>query len=79
MPDLKSTWSNTSLIFLKSPQDQSHSLPAFYEGVDVRGTKKIAEDDTLLESGRTGFEIQVHPTPEPIVFPQRGTDREAGE
>lgn len=79
MPDLKSTWSNTSLIFLKSPQDQSHSLPAFYEGVDVRGTKKIAEDDTLLESGRTGFEIQVHPTPEPIVFPQGGTDREAGE
>lgn len=47
MPDLKSTWSNTSLIFLKSPQDQSYSLPAFYEGVDVRGTKKIAEDDTL--------------------------------
>lgn len=33
---------------------------------------------TPLESGRTGLELQVHPTPEPIVFPPGGSEREAG-
>lgn len=35
-----------SFLFLKSQRHQSYYLPAFYEGVDVRGTKKTAEDDT---------------------------------
>lgn len=34
-----------SFIFLES-SDKSYYLPAFYERVDVRGTEKIAEDDS---------------------------------
>ena len=42
----------------------------------LEGLRKLLKM-TARGSGRTGLEIQVHPTPEPIVFPPGGSEAEA--
>lgn len=47
IPGLYSAWSKVSLSYSEESTDQSYYLPSFYEEVEGRGTKKIAEDARL--------------------------------
>ena len=48
----------------------------FMRELMLEGLRKLLKM-TARGSGRTGLEIQVHPTPEPTVFPPGGSEAEA--